>query len=259
MTKLTVAQTKAIQDIAGETNYAQLIRPNWTGESTVTLNALKRRGLIEERTGRFPTGRYLDRPRFAPPSAWSHGDSDRVEITYTRALFLTAAGYQIASDNGLLAGWDDYAAGLDEVLGNVPPVNSEDITIVFNGRVVEMAEIIKALGVLLLGVHPNRPAVYVAPYDVGEAVARINALGYATDEDAPELIETSYKGFAIIGKTDPATFFSDPNVSIVPDDLEWVAEIYYPGGGFMQWVSAPEGVRASVESTKHCIDEYLRD
>lgn len=67
----------------------------------------------------------------------------------------------------------------------------------------------------------------------------------------------TYKGFIIVGKTDSATFYNNARVSIVPQELTNVAEIYYADGGFMQWVSSPRGILPSVMGAKYCIDEYL--
>lgn len=67
----------------------------------------------------------------------------------------------------------------------------------------------------------------------------------------------TYKGYTIVAKTDPATYFYDERISCVPEELPHVAEIYYPDGSFMQWVSAPQGKFASMRSAALCVNDYL--
>lgn len=73
------------------------------------------------------------------------------------------------------------------------------------------------------------------------------------------MVERTYKGFKIVGKTDPCTFFNDSRISIVPHELPCVAEIYYPDGCFMQWVSSSYGfgVWNAVRNAASAINEYL--
>lgn len=71
-------------------------------------------------------------------------------------------------------------------------------------------------------------------------------------EFRPVSLKTTYKGYSIVGKTDPDSYYSD-----VPNDLDNAAEIYYPDGVFMSWVSQPGKVGVSMKSAESVIEEYL--
>lgn len=70
-------------------------------------------------------------------------------------------------------------------------------------------------------------------------------------------IERTYKGYKIVAKTDPDTYFYDERISCVPHELPQVAEVYYPDGTFMLWTSSPHGKYASMRNAARCIHDYL--
>lgn len=64
----------------------------------------------------------------------------------------------------------------------------------------------------------------------------------------------TYKGFTLKGKINRRTYAPE-----VPQERPWVAEIYYPDGKLMNWISCPDGLYASMRLAAAGISECLEE